>query len=65
MPIVEITLIESRSMEAKHRMMKKVTEAIVETLDAKPELVRIMIREIPNDHFSVAGSVKPKPAAKS
>jgi 4-oxalocrotonate tautomerase len=63
MPIVEITLIEGRSLEAKHRLMRKVADAIVEAIDVKPEIVRIILREIPNDHFSVAGSVKPKPAA--
>lgn len=58
MPIVEMTLIEGRTPEAKAAMMKAVTEAIVTTLQAPPEAVRIIIREIPAMHFSVAGVAK-------
>jgi 4-oxalocrotonate tautomerase len=65
MPIVEITLIEGRTDEAKIRLHAKVAEAIHEAIDAPKESIRIIIREVPPVHFSVAGAVKGKPAAKT
>ena len=38
MPIVEITMIEGRSAEAKRRLIAKVTDSIVEAIDAPREL---------------------------
>ena len=62
MPIVEITLIEGRSPEKKAALMKAVTEAVVATVDVKPEGVRVLLREIPAVHFAVAGIAKTRPA---
>lgn len=61
MPIVEVTLIEGRSFEKKKRMVKEVTDAIVASLDAPREAVRIIIREVPPWHFAAAGEVKGEP----
>lgn len=61
MPIVEITLFEGRSAEAKERMMKSVTNAIVESLPAKLETVSIILREIPAEHYASGGVVAGKP----
>jgi 4-oxalocrotonate tautomerase len=63
MPIVEITLIEGRSEEAKLRLHAKVADAVVEAIGAPRETVRVILREIPSLHFSVAGAPKaaPKP----
>ena len=38
MPIVEITMIEGRTPEAKRRLIAKVTDAIVEAIEAPREL---------------------------
>lgn len=61
MPIVEITLIEGRSVEAKVRLIREVTDAIVSAIAAPPDAVRIILREVPPWHFGVAGSVKSLP----
>lgn len=58
MPIVEITLLEGRSPEAKCKLMEKVTQAVVESVDVKPEAVRVILREIPPQHFAVGGVPK-------
>lgn len=65
MPIVEITLIEGRSDEAKERLHAKVAEAIHEAIDAPRESIRIIIREVPGNHFSVGGVAKNKSPAKT
>jgi 4-oxalocrotonate tautomerase len=61
MPIVEITLIEGRTPEAKRRLAAKVTDAIVEAIDAPRDSVRIILREVPPLHFAVGGKTKEKP----
>lgn len=61
MPIVEITLFEGRDPQQKVALMQKVTEAIVETIGVKPEGVRVILREIPPEHFSVGGVPKKMP----
>lgn len=65
MPIVDITLIEGRTPEAKERLMRKVTDAIVESIGAPPDSIRIILREIPAAHFGVAGVPKGKPSSGS
>ncbi len=61
MPIVEVTLIEGRTHEAKSRMVTEVTDAIVSSLGAPREAVRIIIREIPAYHFAAGGALKGAP----
>lgn len=61
MPIVEITLMEGRTPEKKLKLMEKVTDAVVESVDAPREAVRVLIREIPAEHFAVAGKPKKMP----
>lgn len=58
MPIVEITLIEGRSDEAKERLHAKVADAIHEAIDAPKEAIRVIIREVPPLHFSAGGVAK-------
>jgi 4-oxalocrotonate tautomerase len=58
MPIVEITLMEGRSPEQKKTLMKAVTEAVVSSVGAPVESVRVILREIPPAHFAVGGIPK-------
>jgi 4-oxalocrotonate tautomerase len=62
MPIVEITLIEGRPADKKRKLIGRVTDAIVEAIDAPRESVRIILREIPAAHFGVAGRTKDDPS---
>jgi 4-oxalocrotonate tautomerase len=65
MPVVEITLIEGRSDEAKQHLHAKVAQAVHEAIDVPKEAIRIILREVPASHFSVGGVTKDKAAAKS
>lgn len=58
MPIVQIELLEGRNVEQKRAMARKVTEAIVETLNCKPEAVKIIMRELKTEHLATAGVLK-------
>jgi 4-oxalocrotonate tautomerase len=40
--------------------MQKVADAIHEAIDAPKEAIRIIIREVPPQHFSVGGVAKSK-----
>ena len=55
MPIVSINIIEGRSDEQKERMIDAVSDALASSLDAPKESVRIMINEMPKQHFGIGG----------
>ncbi len=55
MPIVQINMLEGRSVAQKRRMIGAVTEALVDSLGVAAESVRILIQELPAEHFAVAG----------
>lgn len=55
MPIIQVHIMEGRTESQKQAMMRRVTEAVAETLDVRPSAVRIMIHELQSGHFSVAG----------
>jgi 4-oxalocrotonate tautomerase len=59
MPIAIIHLMEGRDDEKKARAIAAVTQALVESLDAKPETVRVVLLEVPRASWGIAG----KPAA--
>ena len=55
MAIVNITLIEGRETDVKERLIAGVTEVLVKELDAKPEQVRVVISEVADGCYGVAG----------
>ncbi|MGW5237410.1 2-hydroxymuconate tautomerase [Monashia sp. NPDC004114] len=56
MPIVEITLTQGRTPEQLRTLISAVTHAVVESVDAPVESVRVVVREVPTTHFA-AGDV--------
>lgn len=55
MPILEMHILEGRSVEKKRKAVAAITAAIVESLEVRPEQVRILITEHPVEHFAVGG----------
>ncbi|MGE5341769.1 MAG: 2-hydroxymuconate tautomerase [Candidatus Omnitrophota bacterium] len=55
MPIVTIRILEGRDKEIKKKLIGNVTQAIVQTLDAPPESVRVIIEDMPNENYGIAG----------
>jgi 4-oxalocrotonate tautomerase len=51
-PHVEITLGAGRSGEQVRSMVHRVHEALVETVGARPEHVRIVVNEVPRTHWA-------------
>ena len=55
MPIVRIDLLEGRSPERKADLLRRVTEAVSTSLDVPPGQVRVLLHELPLEHWAVSG----------
>ncbi len=55
MAIVNLTIFEGRDEETKSRLIRALTDAVVKELPAKPEHVRVVIIEVPESNYGVAG----------
>ena len=55
MPIVHISILEGRDSKQKARLISAVTEAVVDALDAPAESIRVLINEVPKEHWGIAG----------
>lgn len=55
MPIVTVNLVEGRSPEQIENMIAEVSDALVRSLDAPIETVRIMVNEMAPYGFGIAG----------
>lgn len=58
MPNVVIDFLEGRTVEQKREMAKRVTAAIAETLNCKPEAVQIIMQEISKDQIANGGVLR-------
>ena len=57
MPLVTIEMMSGRTVEQKRKMVFEVTKAICETIDADPEKVRIVIKDVEPENISVSGQL--------
>lgn len=57
MPIVQINMLKGRTLEQKRALVKKVTEALGETIDAPAHKVRIILNDMEHDMYSVGGKL--------
>lgn len=55
MPFVQIYLLEGRTEEQKRAVIEKVTQAMVEAVDAPRENVRVWIHDMPKENWGIAG----------
>lgn len=55
MAIVDVTIIEGRPQAVKDALIDKLTQAVVDALGAKPQQVRVIVREVKNGAYGVAG----------
>ena len=52
---VQITLLEGRTIEQKRRVVKRITEALKEELNVKPERLTIAFVEVPRHDYARNG----------
>jgi 4-oxalocrotonate tautomerase len=55
MPIVQISMAQGRTQDKKEELIKKVTDAIVETLQVPKDRVRIVLYELPKGNIAFSG----------
>ncbi|MFP5423275.1 MAG: 2-hydroxymuconate tautomerase [Gammaproteobacteria bacterium] len=60
MPIAQLYILEGRTDEQKETLIRQVSEAMANSLDAPIERVRVIITEMPKNHFGIGG----EPASK-
>ncbi|MEJ2612039.1 MAG: 2-hydroxymuconate tautomerase family protein [Candidatus Thiodiazotropha sp.] len=55
MPLIQATIMEGRTQEQKEAFFKGITQVAVETLNVKPEQVRVIINQVPTTHWAIGG----------
>lgn len=55
MPVVTINLIQGRTVEQKRMLVKKVTEAVCESVNVPPESVHIVLTDMKREDYADAG----------
>ena len=60
MPFVQISMVQGRTPEKKEELIKKVTDAVVDTLGVQKDRVRILIYDLPKDNIGVGGVPRSK-----
>ncbi|MEJ2393720.1 MAG: 2-hydroxymuconate tautomerase family protein [Candidatus Thiodiazotropha sp.] len=55
MPLIQATIMQGRTQEQKEAFYRGVTQVVVETLNVKPEQVRVVINEVPSTHWAIGG----------
>ena len=52
MPLIEVTIAEGRSASQIRAMMHEVHDAVLRTVDTRPEYIRVIVREVPRAHWA-------------
>ena len=58
MPIVRIELLQDRTPKVKNELIARVTDAVISTLGVDPDQVRVLLYEVPPEHWAVGGRTK-------
>jgi 4-oxalocrotonate tautomerase len=57
-PIIQVHMLEGRTQELKKKLVANMTEAVVKSLNVKPEDVRIILMDMAKSNYSIAGVMK-------
>jgi len=55
MPVVTVQMWSGRTTEQKRRLVRAITEAMVEHADARPDGLHVIIQDVPPDSWGRAG----------
>ena len=58
MPIIQVNLMEGRTVDQKRKVVKEITNAVVKSLDVPPDAVRIILQEMSKENYAIAGTLK-------
>lgn len=65
MPLIQATIMEGRTQAQKEAFYQGVTQVVVETLNVRPEQVRVVLNEVPKTHWAIGGVSVAERDAKS
>jgi 4-oxalocrotonate tautomerase len=57
MPVLTINMIQGRTLDQKRSLVDEVTKAVCKTISVSPDRVRIIINEVPEDSYAIAGEL--------
>ena len=55
MPLIQVTMVEGRTVEQKHALIRSLSESMADTLDVPLERIRVAIYEISADEWGIGG----------
>ena len=55
MPLIQVTMVEGRTLDQKRALMAELTQAAVRALDVPTDRVRIAIYEVSGDNWGIGG----------
>lgn len=58
MPVITANILNGRTNDQKRALIKSLTEAAVQALGVQPGQVRVIINEVPPEHWGVGGVSK-------
>jgi 4-oxalocrotonate tautomerase len=59
LPVVTIELWEGRTVDQKRKLVRAVTDAMVEHAGARPDALHVIIHEVPKENWGLAGVLGP------
>lgn len=57
MPVVTVQMWSGRTVDQKRRLVRAITDAMIEHADCKPDHLHVIIQDIPKDSWSRAGTL--------
>lgn len=55
MPFIQVTMLEGRTVEQKHELMRRLSDATAEVLGGDPGRIRVALVEVSPDAWAVGG----------
>ena len=55
MPVVKVEMWKGRTKKQKKLLAKKVTEAVVNSVNCSPEAVHVIISDVDKDNWAIGG----------
>jgi 4-oxalocrotonate tautomerase len=55
MPLIQVTMVEGRTTEQKHALIRNLSVSMAETLEVPLERIRVAIYEISADEWGIGG----------
>ena len=55
MPMVQVTMLEGRTVEQKHDLIRRLTEATAEAVGGDPQRIRVALYEVSSDDWGIGG----------